>query len=846
MTRLARKPQSGCGRGRAEMPNLSCGMPVPAGRRRLVRFASVLALVVAVMGAPAAISPAFGQDPSIVTKKRSATTFKRPSEDLLPSTEIDRSQPLYLQGDQLIYENSGNSVVARGNVEIYYNNYALTADEVVYDQTANTLTALGNVTLREPNGNVIRADRYTLTDDFRDGFVQSLSVVAKDDTRIAAAQATRRGGNVNEFTDAKFTPCKSEGGMPPLWCISSRRIIHDQQAGTITYNDAQFEFFGQPVFYLPYFQHPDPSVKRRSGFLPPSFGTSSDLGFSTTVPYYFALAPNYDFTFAPRFLTKQGVLYQGEWRHRLANGEYRIQMAGIDQLESGLPDPKTATEAATFEELEGWRGSIKTQGLFSLSSWWSFGWDVTLESDDSFRRFYGLDGRLVTERVNKTYVEGISDRNYFGATLYQFGGLLLDDSPHSESLVHPVIDYNYVVADPILGGELSWNSNAYSLSRDEVILSGTEFSEVNQYANRVATDITWRRTMIDRIGITYTPFANLRGDVIQFENYRDPLALNPSDELFAPSLEDDTVASGVAAAGATISYPWVASSYVGAHTIEPIGQIIARTEANGQRGLPNEDAQSLVFDDTILFDIDKFSGYDRTETGTRANVGVQYTFQANTGGYARLLAGQSFQLAGENPFADPGSVVYVRRRQPRVNPNNIPEQFQFNPSSGLETTRSDYILGAYVAPIDAFRIASQTRFDEDTLGLRREDLFVTTNFGPLFSSATYTYVSADPEFGQDAAEEDVSGSLGLRLTNRWSVTGRIRYDLDEEELLSDALQVRYADECFVLTATYAERFYEDPDSDINTDRTVYLSFEFKHLGLVDYKTDIFADDTNEN
>ncbi|MBU2582609.1 MAG: LPS-assembly protein LptD [Alphaproteobacteria bacterium] len=822
-------------------------------RSQSVGLLSALVLSLAALFTTAAIAPAYAQDPSVAKSGGSGsgggkTTFKKPGNDLLPSTDIDRTQPLYLQGDQLIYDNSGNSVIARGNVEIYFNNNALTADEVVYDQSANTLTAAGNVILREPNGNIIRADRYTLTDDFRDGFVQSLSVVAKDDTRIAAAQATRREGNVTEFSDAKFTPCKSEGGMPPLWCISARRIIHDQQDATVTYQDAQFEVFGQPVVYLPYFQHPDPSVKRRSGFLAPTFGTSSDLGFSTTVPYYFALAPNYDFTFAPRYTTKQGVLYQGEWRHKLANGEYKIQMAGIDQRSGSLPD-KVSDEDR--EDLEGWRGSIRTQGLFELSSWWNFGWDATIESDDTFRRFYGLEGRLITDRVNKVFFEGTSDRNYFGATLYQFGGLLIDDSQRSESLVHPVIDYNYVFADPILGGELRWDTNAYSLSRDEVIVRGltpqerdfvgADLAETAQSSSRIATELTWRRTLIDSIGITYTPFANLRGDVLQYNNYRDPLAADPRAEFFDPSLEDDSLVNGVASGGVMVAYPWVAASSAGAHTIEPIGQLIGRTQTNNKRGLPNEDAQSLVFDDTNLFEIDKFSGYDRTETGTRANAGLQYTFQSNTGGFARLLAGQSFQLSGENPFADPGRIAVVN---PRTNALRPDPQYLHNPSSGLETTRSDYVFGAYLAPVESFRVISQTRLDEESLAVRREDLFVSADIGPMTTSATYTYVSADPLSGFDTAQQDVSGSLGLKLTDNWSVLGRVRYDIDAEELLSDAVQLRYADECFVLTATYSERFFENED--IDTDRTVYLSFEFKHLGLVDYKTDIFGDETAEN
>ena len=240
---------------------------------------------------------------------------------------LDKSQPLYLQGDQLIYDTTGTRVTARGNVEIYYNENILTADEVIYDQGASTLTAKGNVTLKEPQGNIIHADSYTLTDDFRDGFVQSLSVVAKDESRIAAERATRRDGNVTEFQNGKFTACKSDGGTPPLWCLSAARIIHDKDAATITYQDAFFEIYGQPVFYLPYFQHPDPSVKRQSGFLMPGYGNSTTLGYITELPYFYNLAPNADFTFTPRYLSQQGVMYQGEFRHRLADGTYVVRIA---------------------------------------------------------------------------------------------------------------------------------------------------------------------------------------------------------------------------------------------------------------------------------------------------------------------------------------------------------------------------------------------------------------------------------------------------------------------------------------------------------------------------------------
>jgi lipopolysaccharide assembly outer membrane protein LptD (OstA) len=84
-------------------------------------------------------------------------------------------QPLYLQADQLIYDTKSNRVIAQGNVEIYYNNFILTADQVIYQKDLNKLTAEGNAQLKDPNGNITRADRLEAPSDLRDAFARSLS-----------------------------------------------------------------------------------------------------------------------------------------------------------------------------------------------------------------------------------------------------------------------------------------------------------------------------------------------------------------------------------------------------------------------------------------------------------------------------------------------------------------------------------------------------------------------------------------------------------------------------------------------------------------------------------------------
>ena len=823
MVREAQTPQEGCGVSReGGWRRLVAGFTRVLARgcgldRAVLCFGLVsLAFVCAIPNANAQTALATG-DPFNPNNKKASSFGKVGNMFGKVNTKLNNTLPMRLQGDQLIYDNSGNRVVARGNVEIYYNNYVLTADEVVYDQAAGTLTAVGNVTVKEPQGNVIRADRYTLTDDFRDGFVQSLSIVTKDQSHITADRAVRREGNVTEFENGRFTPCKSDGNTPPLWCVSSARIIHDQSAQTISFQDAYFEIYGQPVFWLPYFQMPDPTVKHKSGFLAPDYGHSNSLGYIVGLPYYFALSPSYDLTVTPTYFSKQGTMYKAEWRQRLANGQYNIKLNGIDQQGNALPETATLSDR---ERLDGWRGSVETHGLFSLSSWWKFGWDATIESDDEYRRFYKLDSVLVTDRVNQVYLTGQSDRNYFSAHLYQFGGLLLDDTNQASSSAHPIIDYNYVFADPILGGELKWNTNALSFTRDDgVTKDPITGKRVDQNINRIVTELKWRRRMTDAIGISYTPFADVRGDIYQFDNFLNPETVTAAH--VGSYVPDDTTARGMFDAGVTISYPWIASTANASHIIEPIGQIVIHEESVTQRDLPDEDARSLIFDDTNLFDTSKFSGYDRTETGTRANVGVQYTFQLHDGGYARFLAGESYHLAGENVYMNPG----------RADDGS----YVFTPTSGLETARSDYVLGAYIAPTTWFRAISQSRFDETDFGLKREDASLIAAYGPLSGQIGYSYTAADPVTNFVTSQDEIIGQAFLKLSDRWSVGGSMRYDIDDSMLLYDAYTLKYADECFVLTASYSDQFFRT--ATIEPDHTLMVRFELKHLGDYAVKTD---------
>jgi LPS-assembly protein len=266
--------------------------------------------------------------------------------------------------------------------------------------------------------------------------------------------------------------------------------------------------------------------------------------------------------------------------------------------------------------------------------------------------------------------------------------------------------------------------------------------------------------------------------------------------------------------------------------LQPTVQVVSRhMNKPDQRFLPNEDAKSLNFNEGLLFDLNKTSGYDRIDTGTRLNAGLEYSFQANDGFHLRAVFGQSFHLAGSNVFRDPGLDVTSTAA-----PGTIASSF--NPASGLETNRSDYVAGLYISPLRNLSLVAQSRFDENTWALRRQDALVSASFGPVALQTIFTYTAADPLNGFATSQQELQGTVGLKLTDNWSLIGSMRYDLDLSTRIQDSIALRYSDECFVLTGTFSETFVENALLGVRPDRTFMLRFELKHLGEFNYKTDV--------
>jgi len=270
----------------------------------------------------------------------------------------------------------------------------------------------------------------------------------------------------------------------------------------------------------------------------------------------------------------------------------------------------------------------------------------------------------------------------------------------------------------------------------------------------------------------------------------------------------------MATAGMEVRWPVLFSTSSATHVLEPVGQIFARPDETyaGTLGIPNEDAQSLVFDAASLFDRDKFSGYDRIEGGTRANLGLRYTGTFSNGWTANGLFGQSFHLGGVNSYASPDLV-------------NV------GAYSGLETDRSDYVGLVGLASPRGLNASLGGRFDESTFEMRRLQAKAGYISRPFSIETQYAFIQAQPLYGFATDRQEVSLGARKRFANYWSVFGSGTYDLEQDLMVKNSFGFGYDDECFSFSLTLSQdRKFIGNTREIDRTQNIGFQISFRTIG----------------
>jgi LPS-assembly protein len=692
-------------------------------------------------------------------------------------TEPPAETRVHVLATRITYDGERKIATATGMVRITYGPYVLTASKVVYDLENDRFTANGSVELREPNGNILQAAYVELHNKFKEGFARHLRALLTNDVTITADYAQRYANGTTVYENVSYTACKTcvaEDGTP-LWQIVSDQTIHDENERTLTHRNARFEIAGVPIAWLPYLEHADPSVKRRTGFLIPEIKGANVFGFGLVTPYFWALAPNADLTFSPMWTTKQGPVADVEWRHRLRNGIYNIHAYGVYQFELDEPPGD-----------QRWRGAVTSEGEFSINEDWTWGWDGTLTSDKTFLRRYKFDGRDLA--ISRLHLTGLEDRDFFSAEALYFQTLLTEEDQRTIPYALPYLRSTHVLDQPVLGGEVTIRSSSYSLYRED---PHTPFQNIEHGTgqSRSVTDMSWQRQMIGNWGQVVTPFARLRGDVYVVEN------------LPGEADDEETVGRILPSSGIDTRWPLLSVHSFGQSILTPVLQVIAATDETDEESIGNEDAITVNFDHTSLFLHDRFTGLDRYEGGVRANAGIVYGFTGDNGDLARVSLGESFHLAGENSFA---------------------------PDTGLDGTASDLVGAMALQPWENVRLTYQARVEEDFSDINVQEASVSLTFDRIAGSVSYADLDAEPASGRPEHQEQIWGDASYRLSEAWSLFGGLRYDLQSDQFIDKSIGIGFECDCLSARLIYSESLSSDPDDEI--DRSIEFSVELRTLG----------------
>jgi LPS-assembly protein len=727
---------------------------------------------------------------------------------ITPPRPLDGLKPgeLYMEADHLTEDDKAGVTTAEGNVEVRYEDKVLRADRLVYDQgppppdgqqrrrpkkgepATGVIRAYGHVQVIHDDGNVEYAEQLTVDDQMQAGIAIAFASRLKDkhvkqDIIVAGASAVRRNEDIQELNKAVYTPCPlcvGDKSVTPTWSITADRVVEDKQKQIIFYRHARIHIKGIPILYLPAFWHADPSADRSSGLLEPRIGVNSRRGFSYDQPYLLVTGPYSDITIAPQINSRVNPFLNLHYRQRFATGD-------IDARVGYTYEQDLEGSGTRFGDLTS-RSYILSSGRFHPNNQWTWGFTAERTSDDNIFDKYDI-GRVYEARgpyvpddrrlISQAYLQRQDFNSYASVAAFTIQGLRPGDNDRTFPIVAPLIDSRVEDPEQVLGGRLRFTGSAVALTRDQspdmpaLNLPGLD-------SRRVSAGLDWQRTFISTsTGLRLDPFLSVRADGYSLS---DVLTGTPAQQAAGDrATTDSTQGRLVGYVGANLSYPLIRRWRDASVILEPLVQLVVSPHAdqivvgkdnNGKPIYLNEDSVALEFDETTLFQPNKFPGYDLYEDGTRLNVAGRGSILWDDGRRASLLIGRSFRDSA-NPI--------------------------FSPGSGLSERNSDWIIAADIQPIKQFSAFVRTRLDSDTLAVHRIEAGADVITNRV--SAHVRYLDDDQGInGTPIKNFDVSGDL--KVTQHWGVSVNGNRDLIQNAWVIRDLGVFYTDDCIRVDVFY--------------------------------------------
>ena len=238
-----------------------------------------------------------------------------------------------ITADKIEVLENQNKINATGNIIVQTEEFLSASDNLIYDKSIESIKTFGNIIIKDSLKNYYFFDQFVSDKTFNNANGTNTRIRLNDGTRIVGKSFIRTDSNINEINNAEYTPCLQKNYIVkncPGWKLSAKKVIHDEEKKNIYYEGATLSILNIPVLYSPFFSHPDPTVKKRSGLLMPTISSDNNLGNTVSIPYFYNISSNYDLTFTPTFQSKVDNYYTLNYRHLTKNHIFNIDTSITD------------------------------------------------------------------------------------------------------------------------------------------------------------------------------------------------------------------------------------------------------------------------------------------------------------------------------------------------------------------------------------------------------------------------------------------------------------------------------------------------------------------------------------
>ena len=719
-----------------------------------------------------------------------AALAQGPAEPPAAAPASAETSQIAFEADNLAYDNDDDTVTASGNVVLRRDGQSVRADSVTWNRKTGQIFANGNIRFVDADGNQLFSDKVELDDELKAGAMENMLLALREGGRLVAAKGERAADGTVLLSNAAYSACAVEDsdGCPrnPSWRITAKRVIYDPEQKRVRFDGARLELFGLRLMPLPGLVVTTDG-RAVSGLLIPDVRLSASNGVEFSDTYYLRLANNRDIAVTGYVYTKALPMVSAQYRALTTDGAYQVTGYATRSKRISVAGSPTGQQT-------DFRGYFFANGRFQLSPHWSITGSARIASDRTFLRRYDIsrDDRL----RSMIDVERMDDNSYLSVAGWATQTLRAGEVQGQVPVALPVIDYRRRFTDPVVGGKIELQANSLAITRTS-----------GQDTQRAFASARWDMRRLTSMGQEITLTALVRGDVYHSdENALTTTAIYRGD----PGWQS----RGLATAAVDVKWPLVGSFAGGTQVLTPRFQIVASPKIVNL-SVPNEDARAIDLEDSNLFALNRFPGYDRIEDGVRFTYGLDWQFD-RPGWRIATTIGQSYRLT----------------RDPTLLPDG----------TGLTNRLSDIVGRTEVRFHDFVKLTHRFRLDKDDFAVRRNEFDAT--IGTQRTYAEVGYLRLDRNIG--AGLEDLKDREELRVAGRvafaryWSVFGSGVFNLtnrdEDPTLTADGFQalrtrlgVAYQDDCLELGLTWRRDYVATGDAQKGNTFQIYVAL--RNLGF---------------